>query len=62
MNAEISAGLYFLPRHLDPGVAVVAAYDLVRQDLGGLLHLGIVVTSADQPLDGEDRVLGFVTA
>src|SRR5262249_16130764 len=42
---------------LDPGVAVLSPDDLVGRDLHCLLHLGVVVATADEALDGENRVL-----
>src|SRR6059036_2833724 len=51
-------GAVLLAAHLDPGVAVVGAHDLVGQDLHRLLDLGILVPAADQALDREHRVLG----
>src|SRR5262249_59903265 len=46
-----------LPADLDPGVAVVRPDDLVGGDLHRLLHLGVVKATADEALDGENRVL-----
>ena len=43
---------------LDPGVAVVALDDLVGDELLVLLHRIVAHATADQALDGEDRVLG----
>src|SRR5262249_26843466 len=45
-----------LPPNLDPGVAVVRPDDLVGGDLHRLLHLGVVKATADEALDGENRV------
>ena len=55
-------GRLLLAAHLDPGVAVVAAHDLVRHHVDVLAHHRIVEPTPDQPLDREDGVLGLVTA
>ena len=44
---------------LDPGVSIVALDDLVGDQLLVLLRHRIVIPAADQPLDGEDGVLGI---
>jgi hypothetical protein len=50
-------GRVFLAAGLHPGVAVVAAHDLVGHQRLVLLDDGIVEATADQALDGEDGVL-----
>ena len=59
MKAEICEGEYFLPRDLDPGVAVVGAHDLVGDEALVLLDHRVVVAAADQALDGEEGVFGI---
>ena len=49
----------FLAFHLDPSIAVGPGDDLVGHHLLVLLRDRIVVAPADQPLDGEDGVLGI---
>jgi hypothetical protein len=44
---------------LDPGVAIVAADDLVGDEALVLLGQRIVVAAADQTLDREERVVGI---
>jgi NAD-specific glutamate dehydrogenase len=46
-----------LAADLDPGIAIVAADDSVRNQALVLLDHRVVVAAADQPLDREDRVL-----
>ena len=58
MKAEIWLGEYFSPLHLDPGVAVGAGDDLVGDHLLVLGDHRVVDAAADQPLDGEEGVLG----
>jgi len=43
--------------HLDPGVAVVRLHDPVGHQADVLLDFLLLEAAADQPLDGEDRVL-----
>ncbi len=45
--------------HLDPGVAIVGAGDLVGHHAHVLLDHGVFETAADQTLDGEEGVLGI---
>ena len=52
-------GRVFLAAALDPGVAVVAGDDLVRDEIHVLLDHRIVHAAPDQPLDREERVLGI---
>jgi hypothetical protein len=47
-----------LAARLDPRVAVGPLDDLVRDELGVLLGDRVVEAAADQPLDGEDRIVG----
>ena len=47
-----------MPSRLDPGVAIVAADDLVGHEALVLLGQRIVVAAADQALDREEGVLG----
>ena len=58
MKAEIWLRRILLAVHLDPGVAVAAGDDLVGDDLLVLVDLGVVEAAADQPLDGEEGILG----
>ena len=57
MKALIWLGTVFLAPDLDPGVAVIAGDDLVGDHALVFLRHRIVIAPADQPLDGEDRVL-----
>ncbi len=50
-------GGVFLAIGLHPGVAIVAAHDLVGHQRLVLLDDGIVESAADEALDGEDGVL-----
>ena len=57
MKAEICEGEYFLPWDFDPRVAVIAAHDLVGNELLVLLDHRVFVAPTDQAFDGEERVL-----
>jgi len=46
-----------LAAHHHPGIPICGLYDLVRQDLDGLLHLWVRVLAPHQPLDGKDCIL-----
>ena len=59
MKAEICEGEYFVPRELDPGIAVVGAHDLVGDETLVLLDHRIVIAAADQALDGEEGIFGI---
>ena len=52
-------GRIFRAAGLDPGVAIVGAYDLVGDEALVLLDHRIVVAAADQALDGEEGVFGI---
>ncbi len=45
-------------RDPDAGIGAGSFHDLVGQHLFGLFHLGVVVASPHQTLDGEDGVIG----
>ena len=52
------AGAVVLALGLDPGIAVVGLDDLVGHQALVLLDHRVVVAAADQPLDGEEGILG----
>ena len=52
-------GRVFLAAALDPGVAIVAGNDLVRDEIHVLLDHRIGEAAPDQALDREERVLGI---
>ena len=58
MKAEISGGRVDLVLDLDVCVAVGRRHELVGQELPGLRYLRGVELPADEPLNGEDRILG----
>ena len=56
--AEISGGLYFLPRTSTQASPLSPLTILYGSDLHRLLDFGVVEAAADEALDREDRVLG----
>ena len=59
MKALIWLGLYALPFHLDPGIAIWTRYDLVGDHPFVFLSHRVVVTPTDQALDRENGVFGI---
>ena len=47
-----------LAHHLDPGVAILRAHDLVGDEAAVAVYLGVVIFAPHEALDREDRVLG----
>jgi hypothetical protein len=56
-GADLARAVAFAAR-LDPGIAIVAADDLIWHEGFVLLDHRILEAAPDQPLDGKDRVLG----